>query len=334
MNNTKSDNVLVTGGGGFLGKAIVKMLVKRGESVCSFSRNYYPELKLLGVRQYQGDISSLKEIEKACINIDTVFHTAAKPGVWGKYSEYYNVNVTGTKNVISACRTNKVKFLVHTSSPSVVFDGRNMEGIDESYPYPDSYNANYPETKAAAEKLVVESADKSLQTVVLRPHLIWGPGDNHLVPRIISRAKRLLKVGNGNNLVDTVYIDNAAYAHILAVDKLKENPSISGNIYFISQDDPILLWEMVNNILKAAHLPPVKRFIPYKMAWMAGALFEFVYKILHLKHEPQITRFVANELSKAHWFDISAAKKDLGYIPKITTKEGLIRLEKWLSTKK
>ena len=336
MDNTHSLNVkkttqaLVTGGGGFLGGAIVRLLQKRGEDVRSFSRSVYAELETLGVEQIQGDISDQHAVEQAVKGMDLVFHVAAKPGIWGDYSEYYQINVTGTGNVISACFKHRVARLVYTSSPSVVFNGTDMEGVDESAPYPARFHTHYPKTKALAEQLVVDAAGKGLLTIILRPHLIWGPRDNHFVPRIIKRAKRLVRVGNGRNLVDTIFIDNAAEAHVAAADRLEINPGLSGKIYFISQDEPIPAWDIINGILKAAGLEPVRRSIPHKMAWLIGALLECVYKISNLKGEPQMTRFLADELAKAHWFDISAAKKDLGYAPRISTAEGLRRLQHWL----
>ena len=328
---TKSPSkVLVTGGGGFLGEAIVKLLVERGDDVRSFSRSFYHELKSMGVEQIQGDIGDKIAVEEACKGVCLVFHTAAKPGVWGDYADYYRTNVTGTQNVIAACKMHNVSRLIYTSSPSVVFNGADMEGVDESAPYPDRFYAHYPRTKAIAEQYIVKAAIEGLMTIILRPHLIWGPRDKHFVPRIIERAKRLVRVGNGQNLVDTIYIDNAAEAHILAADSLKENHKLSGKIYFISQDEPIPAWDMINAILKAAGLAPVKRSIPQRMAWLGGALLEFVYKAFNISGEPQMTRFLADELATAHWFDISAAKRDLGYVPRISIEEGLRRLENWL----
>jgi nucleoside-diphosphate-sugar epimerase len=208
-----------------------------------------------------------------------------------------------------------------------------MEGVDETVPYPEKYHAHYLKTKAMAEQFVIAAGDERLKTIILRPHLIWGPQDNHLVPRIIERANRLVRVGDGKNLVDTIYIDNAADAHIQAADRLEQDYHLSGRIYFISQDDPVPLWEMVNNILKRAGLAPVQRSISRNAAWMIGAVLEIFYKMFKISGEPRMTRFLADELSTAHWFDISAAKKDLGYKPKISMEEGLYRLEKWLQNR-
>ena len=175
IRDQSSQKVLVTGGGGFLGSAIIERLVKRGDRAVSFSRRFYSELAAMGVEQIQGDISDAAAVEQACRSADLVFHVAAKPGVWGDYVSYYQTNVMGTRNVIAACKQHTVSRLIYTSSPSVVFDGTNMEGVDESVPYPEKYLTHYPKTKAMAEQLVIAAADEGLKTIVLRPHLIWGP---------------------------------------------------------------------------------------------------------------------------------------------------------------
>ncbi len=321
---------LVTGGGGFLGGAIVNLLIQRGDRVRSMSRKFYPELETRGVEQIQGDISDIAVVTKACENIDIVFHVAAKPPPWGKYEAYYQTNVVGTENVIESCKCQQVGRLVYTSTPSVVFDGTDKEGADESVPYPAKHTADYPKTKALAEQMVLEAADHNLRTVALRPHQIWGPGDPHFVPRLIARAKELKQIGNGKNLVDTTYIDNAAEAHLLAADRLAEKPGISGNKYFISQDEPIPVWDMINAILKAAELEPISGSVSYKAAWTIGAVLEFFYRTFNIAGEPKMTRFLADAVAKSHWFDISAAKRDLGYSPTISTREGLRRLAAWL----
>lgn len=323
-------NVLVTGGGGFLGGGICRILAERGDRVRSFSRGFYPRLERFGIEQMNGDLSDTEAVHRACKGMDLVFHVAAKAGVWGNYADYFQTNVIGTQNVIAACRNHRISRLVYTSSPSVVFNGTDMEGIDESAPYPSRFHAFYPETKAIAERCVIEAAGKGLHTIILRPHLIWGPRDNHLVPRIIQRSGQLIRVGNGRNRVDTIYIENAAEAHILAADCLEKNPGLSGNVYFISQGEPVFLWEMVNNILKAAGLDPVTRSMPRFMAWMIGAVLEWIYKKFHIDREPPITRFVANELATSHWFDIRAVRRDLGYDPRVSIPQGLKLLEEWL----
>lgn len=322
--------VAVTGGGGFLGEAIVRRLKADGHRVRSFSRRRHRALSDLGIRQILGDIADADAVFGALAGASVVFHTAAKAGVWGDEATYAATNVTGTANVIDACRKHGIRYLVHTSSPSVVFDGSDMAGVDETAPYPAAYHAPYPKTKAAAEQMVHEASGDHLKTVILRPHLIWGPGDNHLIPRILARAARLRRVGDGTNRVDTIYIDNAAEAHVLAAEALMKRPEISGNVYFISQDAPVPLWEMVDAILAAGGLPPVAGSVSAGMARTIGAVLETTYRLLRLPGEPRMTRFVAAELATSHWFDISAAKRDLGYTPRVSTAEGLERLSIWL----
>jgi nucleoside-diphosphate-sugar epimerase len=323
--------LLVTGGGGFLGSAIVRMLVDNGERVRSYSRSIYPQLSKIGVEQIQGDLADVNQLIRACQDVEAVFHVAAKPGVWGSYPSFHQPNVVGTRHVISACKQCGVQRLVYTSSPSVVFDNQDMQGVDESIPYPDKFQAHYPRSKAIAEQLVIEAAANGLPVIALRPHLIWGPRDNHLTPRILARASRLRRIGDGTNLVDTIYIDNAAHAHVLAETRLKQNPELSGRVYFISQDEPISLWSMIDHILAADGKPPVTKSISPSMAYLAGALCEGIYKIFRIKREPPMTRFVAKELATSHWFCIEAAKRDLDYRPLVSTEEGLQRLTAWLA---
>ncbi len=326
---------LVTGGGGFLGKAIVKLLRERGDEVRSFSRNPHPALTEMGVEHCRGELADAGAVKRAAEGCDIVFHVAAKAGVWGPYEEFYRANVLGTKHVIEACRLHGIKRLVHTSSPSVVFDGSDMEGVDESVPYPEHFEAFYPQTKAEAEQLVLQANDQTLATVALRPHLIWGPEDNHLVPRILERGAKgaLRKLGTRECLVDTVYIDNAALAHLQAADHLDVGSVVAGKAYFISQGEPLPIWDVVNRILDAGGLPPVTRTLSPALAYTIGVILEKVYGLIKLKGEPRMTRFVARELSTSHWFDLSAARNDFGYQPEVTFDEGLERLREWLTSR-
>ncbi len=323
---------LVTGGGGFLGGRIVRQLVDQGAEVRSFSRETHPGLDQGSVSQIQGDLADFDAVKTAMIDCDTVFHVAAKAGVWGSFDSFYRPNVLGTQNVIRACRELGVQRLIYTSSPSVVFDGTDMEGVDESVPYPEHYHSCYPQTKAEAEKLVLAANSPELATVALRPHLIWGPGDNHLVPRILDRGRKgqLRRIGKRPCLVDTVYIDNAAQAHLCASEKLAYGAPCAGRPYFISNNEPIPVWEMVDRILAADGQGPVSRTIPPWLAYGAGVLLEGIYRAFNITAEPRMTRFVARELSTAHWFNTEAAQKDLGYVPKITLAEGLERLKESL----
>ena len=323
---------LVTGGGGFLGSVIVRKLRERGDEVRSFSRGSYVALEELEVESVRGDLADESAVMEAARGCDIVFHVAGKAGVWGPAESYYRTNVVGTDNVLNACAAASIDRLVYTSTPSVTFAGTDQIGVDESEPYPERYLNEYAHTKSIAERRVLARNGVDLATVSLRPHLIWGPGDPHLVPRILERARsgKLRLLGDRPNAVDSVYVDNAADAHILAGDRLAPGSAIAGKAYFITQGEPMPLAELINRILAAGGLPSVERRISPGLAYFLGALMERVYGFLRIQHEPPMTRFVARQLSTAHWFDISAARRDLGYVPAVSLNEGMERLAKSL----
>ena len=325
--------VFVTGGGGFLGMAIIRQLLQRGDSVVSYSRQAYPELRALGVEHRQGDLAERNRLTAAIKGCDAVIHTAAKAGIWGRPRDFYQANVIGTENVLAACRYLNIPRLVYTSSPSVVHPGdQGVEGGDESLPYPEHYLAEYPRTKALAEKMLLAANGPELATVSLRPHLIWGPQDPHFAPRLVARARagRLRLLGQSDPLVDTVYVDNAAEAHLLALDRLLPGSAVAGKAYFITQGEPVTISRFLNGIVTAAGLPAVSRRLPAGVAVMAGGLLEALFKGLNLPGEPPMTRFLAHQLSTPHWFDISAAQRDLDYTARVSFDEGMARLANWL----
>jgi nucleoside-diphosphate-sugar epimerase len=332
MSDGALGKVLVTGGGGFLGSALVGFARARGLEVRSLSRRFYPGLKDLGVEQIQGDVADASAVGRAVDGCQTVFHTAAKAGLWGRESDYERSNVQGTKNVIAACRSKGVRRIIFTSSPSVVFNGRAMEGADESAPYCDRYDASYPRTKAVAEQLVIASNSKELAAVSIRPHLIWGPGDNNFLPRIIKRAQsgRLRRIGGSETKIDPIYIDNAAMAHFLAADRLEPGSPIAGKIYFVTQGEIIPLWEMIDRLLNAAGLAPVQRSVSRTLALATAGLLELGYFVSRQSAEPPLTRFLVRQLTTTHWFKIDAARRDLGYEPKVSIDEGMRRLQEHL----
>jgi 2-alkyl-3-oxoalkanoate reductase len=209
--------------------------------------------------------------------------------------------------------------------------------VDESAPYAEGPElTHYQRTKIEAEKLVLAANGPELSTVALRPHLVWGPGDPNFLPRILDRARkgRLAILGEGTSLVDVTYIDNAADAHILALDRLRaEGPAAAcaGKAYFISQGEPVAIGAFLNRLLAAAGLGPVSRRISPGLAWWAGYAMEALWTLLQRRDEPPMTRFVAKQLSTDHYYDISAARRDLGYQPAVSIDEGLARLQAALS---
>jgi nucleoside-diphosphate-sugar epimerase len=318
--------VFVTGAGGFLGKALCRFLRSVNIDVIGFARGDYPELEQMGVTMVKGDISDKQSLIDAMKGADLVFHVASKAGVWGSKESYFNANVKGTENIISACQDLNINRLIYTSTPSVTFAGKDENEIDESQPYAEHFLNFYALSKAIAEAAILGANSAALKTVALRPHLIWGPGDSHLVPRILQRAKagRLKLVGEKDKLVDTTYIDNAVYAHLLAAVNLT---SCAGKAYFISNDQPILMAEMLNKILACQGLKPIDARIPASLAYIIGATLEWVYLHLNIEQEPPMTRFVARQLSTSHYFNISAAKNDLGYQPIVSIDQGMEKLK-------
>jgi len=321
---------LVTGAGGFLGLYIVEQLLARGHHVKAFCRGSYPELDALGVETIRGDLRDREATIAACRGVDVIFHAAAVAGIAIDWKRFYGINTLGTRHVVEGCHRHGVRRLVFTSSPSVTFDGTDQRGVDESVPYPEKWLCHYPQTKALAEQHVLESnGEDNLATCALRPHLIWGPRDRHLIPRLLQRARsgRLRRVGNGQNLIDMVYVENVAEAHLKAADALAEKGSpVAGRAYFLSQGQPVNCWDWIDEILAIAGLPPVGKSISLSAAWKVGAAFETVYKLLRLKSEPPMTRFLAAQLATSHYFDITRAREDFAYEPTISTEEGMRRL--------
>jgi nucleoside-diphosphate-sugar epimerase len=329
--------VLVTGAGGFLGESIVEQLVERGDQVRGFGRGSYPRLEGLGVDCVRGDIRDATAVAHACRSVDLVIHAAAVAGIWGPWRHFYEINTLGTRNVLDGCRQNRVPRLVYTSSPSVTFDGTDQSGVDESVPYPRRWLCHYPHTKALAEQQVLAAHGKDgLSTCALRPHLIWGPRDAHLIPRLLSRARagQLRRIGEGENFIDAVYVTNAATAHLLAADQLAISDSpVGGNAYFISNGEPVNCWDWINQILALAGLPPVSRSVSFRTAWRMGAVLEGLWTVLRLRREPPMTRFLAAQLARSHYFNIHRARTDLGYQPKISMAQGMEQLNEWLHSK-
>ena len=327
--------VLVTGGTGFLGRAVANRCLARGYAVRAIGRSA-PDASLAAqVEFHRADLADAAAVSAAVKGCDAVFHVAAKAGVWGKWDDYVRANIAGTESVVQACRAHGVKALVYTSTPSVVFNGEPFRGADESLPYGTDFLCAYAETKATAERRALEAASDSLKVCALRPHLIWGPGDHHLFPRVLARARagKLRIVGDGTNRVDVTHVDTAADAHLGALDALLAGRA-NGKAYFLSQGEPVNLWEFVNRLLVGAGEKPVTKQIPLRRAYAIGALMEALWTMLPLKGEPPMTRFVAVELAKDHWFDVSAAQRDLGLKPAVDTWTELDRLATTLRTAK
>jgi nucleoside-diphosphate-sugar epimerase len=316
--------VLVTGGGGFLGSAISRQLLARGDEVIALQRRAADELAQQGAEVVRGDICDLPLLLASAKGCDAIIHTAGKAGVWGRFEDYHRINVLGTGQIVQACRKLAIPILVHTSSPSITHCGKDIEGEDESGPVATEFLSPYPATKAAAEKLVLAANCEALMTTALRPHLIWGPGDPHILPHLAASVRRgKLALPGADKLIDTVFVENAALAHVLALDELTGRGRCAGRPYYISNDQPMRQDEIIPLLLDAIGIQAEVRPISPRLARTAGAVCESLWKLLRLKSEPPITRFTADQLSTSHWYNINAAKRDFGYHAEISIAEGL-----------
>lgn len=344
-----NSSVLVTGGTGFLGRRLVERLLDAGRPVAVLARTPAPDLERRGVRFIRASLDDTPAVIAACAGVETVFHVAAKVGVWGRHEDFFRTNVLGTRAILAGCRAHGVRHLVHTSTPSVVYNGRDLAGADESLPLTTDCPSPYPLTKAVAEKEVLAANSPTLRTIALRPHLIWGVGDPHLVPRVLARARtgRLRIIGEGRNRVDMVHVTNTVDAHLLAeaalakchllrdtsppaspeeCNVIRDTRPVAGRAFFITNGEPVVLWEWINGLLQALGEQPVTRRISLRAASTLGAACELAWRALPLRGEPPLTRFVAAELAKDHWFDLTAARRDLGYAPRVSMAEGTAEL--------
>ena len=325
---------LVTGANGFLGSYIVRELLERGYEVTAMTRRRNELLATMNLQVIHGDVRSYENILKACQDQEVVFHTAGVSGIWGSWKHFHGNNTIGTRNVVEACMQTDVTRLIYSSSPSVTFDGGHQINVNESEGYPKKWLCHYPHSKALAEQCVLEADDDpDLMTCALRPHLIWGPGDRHLIPRLLQRAKtkQLRRVGDGTNLIDTIYVENAALAHVQAAEAMEDGSPVCGSAYFISQDDPVNCWGWINEILELAAIPRIKQSISFYWAYRLGYVLETMHELFNLESEPRMTRFLAAQLARSHYFDISRAKRDFGYYPKVSNSEGMKRLAESLT---
>jgi nucleoside-diphosphate-sugar epimerase len=318
---------LVTGGGGFLGSSICRQLLARGDRVVAYQRSPANHLAHPDLADVRGDIGDMKALSAAADGCDAIVHTAGKAGVWGRAADYHRINVEGTANVIEACRQQGIRYLVHTSSPSIVHTGGDIGGGDESLPIADHFTAPYPASKAAAERLVIAANDNELRTVALRPHLIWGPGDPHILPRLAAKARGgSLALPSPHKLVDTIFVENAALAHVQALQELTTDGRCAGKPYFVTNNEPLPQGEIIQRLLAAIGIDVTIRAVPVPVAMLAGAICEVAWRTLRLRSEPPVTRFSVEQLATAHWFDTGAAERDFGYLPTISIATGLEQL--------
>ncbi len=319
--------VLVTGATSLLGGEIAARLAARGDHVTVFQRG----ASGLPHREVRGDIAHRAAVDAAVAGAEVVIHAAAKVGVVGTWSEYEAANIAGTEHLLAAARAAGVERFVQISSPSVAHAGHSLVGEPATQADPDRARGHYSRSKARAELLALAADTDGFSVVAVRPHLVWGPGDEQLIGRIVDRARqgRLAIIGSGTALIDTTYIDNAADAIVAAADRASE---LGGRAFVISNGQPRPVHELLDGIATAAGLPTPRLRVPASVAKAAGTVLERVWAGLRRQDDPPITSFLAEQLSTAHWFDQRETQRALGWEPSIGLDEGFARLAAWFGT--
>ena len=314
--------VLVTGSSGMLGRATAEQLIARGDDVTVLQRRPAG----LPCTEVLGDVADPAAVRRAVRGQEAVVHLAAKVDVVGRWAEYVRANVDGTRTVADACRAADVGRLVHVSSPSVAHAGAALVGVGAGPADPAGARGNYSRSKAVAELDALAADCPSLGVLVVRPHLVWGPGDTQLVARIVERARagRLPLIGSGAALIDTTYVDNGASALVAAVD----SPA-HGEALVVSNGEPRPVGEVLAQLCAAAGVPGPRATVPFRAAWLAGAAVESVWALTRRSATPPLTRFLAEQLATAHWFDQRRTRAALAWRPQVSLAEGFARLARW-----
>jgi len=323
--------VLTTGATGFLGRAVARRLREAGHAVVALVRETDPGLTELGVEQRQGDITSLDAVVAAVTGCDAVVHCAARVAPLSPVDDYFDTNVRGTDNLLAACEIADVRRLVFTSCAGVVIDRADLNGVNESQRMPARAPTAYLATKALAERHVLAANSAQFATVALRPHLLWGPGEDTMLPRLAKLAKtgRLRLFGEPTKKIDNCYVENAADAHVLALERLEPGAAIAGKAYFITQGEPASVEGFITGLLRAAGYPAETRRL-------SGTLTRALAASARMRRaltgaEPLLTPDTLALFGHATWFNIAAARRDLGYAPRVGTTEGLARLSAHLA---
>lgn len=326
MNSSNTnEKILITGGTGFLGSHTAIKLNNLGYEVTVSGRKEKSDASLLNneIKYIQLDITNEQQVRKSIINFDYVIHCAALASPFGPYQSFYNANVVGTKNIINAVLNSNTKRLIYISTPSVYFDFTDKLSIKETDALPKTQYSHYAQTKHIADNLIRDAFHKKqLPVVSLRPRAIFGPGDQTITPRILKSKifGRIPLIKGGNAIHDFTYVGNVVDAIVLS---LKSNDKTLGKFYNITNDEPINLKNWFELLFTAYNLQTSYIKIPYFLIYNISVIIEFIYYIFKIKKEPPITSYAIGLFSNSQSLDISMAKEDLGYRPKITLKEGL-----------
>jgi 2-alkyl-3-oxoalkanoate reductase len=316
--------VLVTGASGMLGRSTAQVLMSRGDEVTVLQRRPSG----LACREVLGDITDAQAVERAVNSQEAVLHLAAKVDVSGRWADYERINIDGTSNVVDACRSGRVSRLVHVSSPSVAHGGAPLVGVGAAPADPAGARGNYSRSKAIAELCALSADSDELRVLVIRPHLVWGPGDTQLVKPVVDRARqrRLPIVAGGAALIDTTYVDNAAAALVAALDACGP---VHGEALVVSNGEPRPIKEILLRLCAAAGVRGPTISVPFAVAWLAGGVADAASAITRQRIRPALTRFTAEQMATAHWFDQRRSRDALNWSPHVSLDDGFARLAEW-----
>ena len=326
--------VLVTGTGSLLLGGIASELVRRGDDVVCLQRRPSAFIGHQNAHEVLADICDAEAVAAAAHGCDAIIHGAARVGIVGSQKEFYETNVIGTSNILQAAELHNISRLVFVSTPSVAHTGDSLIGAPAGEAEIGRSRSYYAESKAIAERTVLNARNEHLAVVAVRPHLVWGPGDTQLVGRIVERAAsgRLAFIGTGNALVDSTYIDNAISAHIAALDALHIGSACDGKAYVISNGEPRTVNELMRSMCESAGIPFEPRHVSLALGIRLGSLIERLWPLMR-SSEPPLTRFIAEQLGTAHWFDQRTVQQDLGWTPHVSLDEGFQRLTQWFASR-
>lgn len=307
-----------------LGRAVAETIAANGHTVTVMQRRPSG----LAFAEVQGDITRVETVRGAARDQHAIVHLAARVSPTGQWQDFVDVNVTGTQNLLTAGQDLGVERFIYVSSPSVASSGAAHVGEPALPADPDATNTYYARSKALAEQLVLKAVGGDMARAAIRPHLVWGPGDEQLVARIVDRAasRRLRLIGSGAALIDSTYVDNAADAIAAA---LEHAPAIDGQALVVSNGEPRPVAELLRGMCAAAGYEIPERGIPTWVAKTGGALVEAVWAGARLTQDPPMTRFLAEQLSTAHWYDQRTTQELLDWTPTVSIDQGLQRLADW-----
>lgn len=322
--------ILVTGATGFLGGALARRLAARGDEVTALGRSpaQLAGLERAGIRPLRADLADAAAIRAACLGQELVFHCGALSSAWGPAEAFYRANVLGTRNVISGCEAGAVRRLVHVSTPSIYFRFETRLEVAEDAPLPSKAANEYARTKLLAEAEIDAAFARGLPVVTIRPRAIFGEGDNAILPRLIDRLQqgRLRIIGDGQNITDLTYVENVVDALLLCAEAPAD---VLGKKYNLTNDEPLPLWPLIERLCAALGYAYPRRRISYPLALGLAGLLEGVSRLLPGQPEPLLTRYMVGVLAKSTTLDISAARRDLGYQPRVSVAEGFERFVRW-----